>query len=234
MFNESENKGGPPRMSDEEYWSIVSTSNDVYEQNEVGDRPLGPPSDAPPTPGQHPTPQDKNAHQEHYSPTPRDVQQQESDVEAQQQKEGEPPHEKKKKKKKKSSDTKEKLQSKVADKHNSSSMPSHQQKDPSGRILQVLTDEEKRLSKDADRSSGREGGDLKYCKKEPKIDGEVAGLMAAQHPHEHTQHSEMSEEKDVDVATGINEHEWEDDEIPYDSFSMLYVAENWIESVMPL
>ena len=225
MSNESENNGG----------------DDFYE-NEVGDRPQGPRPDVllPPLPhhlAQHllPPPQDnKNAHQQQYSSTGRDVQQQESDVEAQQQKEGEPPHKKnKKKKKKKRSSDKEMLQSKEGDKHNSSSMTSHQQKDPSGRIL-VLTNEEKRLSKDADRSSGREGaGDLNYYKKEPKIDEEVAGLMAAQHLHEDVprKHSEVSEEKDTE---GINEHEWEDDEIPYDSFSMLYVAENWKESVMPL
>ena len=224
MSNESENNGG----------------DDFYE-NEVGDRPQGPRPDVllPPLPhhlAQHllPPPQDnKSAHQQQYSSTGRDVQQQESDVEAQQQKEGEPPHKKKKKKKKKRSSDKEMLQSKEGDKHNSSSMTSHQQKDPSGRIL-VLTNEEKRLSKDADRSSGREGaGDLNYYKKEPKIDEEVAGLMAAQHLHEDVprKHSEVSEEKDTE---GINEHEWEDDEIPYDSFSMLYVAENWKESVMPL
>ena len=226
MSNESENNGG----------------DDFYE-NEVGDRPQGPRPDVllPPLPhhlAQHllPPPQDnKNAHQKQYSSTGRDVQQQESDVEAQQQKEGEPPHKKnkKKKKKKKRSSDKEMLQSKEGDKHNSSSMTSHQQKDPSGRIL-VLTNEEKRLSKDADRSSGREGaGDLNYYKKEPKIDEEVAGLMAAQHLHEDVprKHSEVSEEKDTE---GINDHEWEDDEIPYDSFSMLYVAENWKESVMPL
>ena len=74
---------------------------------------------------------------------------------------------------------------------------------------------------------------MNYYKKEPKIDEEVAGLMAAQHLHEDVprKHSEVSEEKDTE---GINEHEWEDDEIPYDSFSLLYVAENWKESLMPL
>ena len=182
-------------------------SADVYERNGVGYRGAqGSPSDEPSTRAK---PREDTSHVNDAN------------------------HKKEKKKKKKKSSDKEMLQSKEGDKHNSSSMTSHQQKDPSGRIL-VLTNEEKRLSKDADRSSGREGaGDLNYYKKEPKIDEEVAGLMAAQHLHEDVprKHSEVSEEKDTE---GINEHEWEDDEIPYDSFSMLYVAENWKESVMPL